>query len=97
MASTNLIRLINSIGKSTFVRYYREFADSRLSIQDVVAILPQEYTLKSRNSRTSHARKIFRDGLEKEALELILHSERVDDETINQARRLLSEARATRK
>ena len=95
MANTDLNRLINSIGKSTFVRYFHQFADHRLSNQDVVAILPAEYSLKARNTRTSKARRIFREGLEEEALELILRSERIDEETANGARKLLVQVRKT--
>lgn len=90
MPNTDLIRLIKSIGQSTFVRYYREFADLSLSNQDVASMLPSEYTLKSRNSRTSKARRIFREGLEENALNLISDSERVDAETSNRARVLLN-------
>jgi len=93
MPNTDLIRLVNSIGKSTFVRYYYEFADSSLSNQDVVAMLPQEQSIKARNTRTSKARRIFREGLEKDALQLICHAERVDDETANLARELLNRIR----
>jgi hypothetical protein len=90
MANTDLARLINSVGKSTFVRYYSEFADPSLSNQDVVAILPQDQSLKARNTRTSKARRIFREGLEKDALELICHADRVDAETASLAQELLN-------
>lgn len=94
---TDLIRLINSIGKSTFVRYYEEFADRSLSNQDVVALLPQEYTLKSRNSRTTKARRIIREGLQQEALEIIAHAQGVDAKTANGAQELLLRLRWNRK
>jgi hypothetical protein len=97
MPHTDLTRLINSIGKTIFVRYFREFADLRLSNQDVVAILPHEYTVKARNTRTSKARRIFRENLQEAALELILRSERIDPETANHARKLLIEIRSRAK
>ncbi|HEX5703904.1 MAG TPA: hypothetical protein VFX97_11935 [Pyrinomonadaceae bacterium] len=90
---TDLIRLINSIGKSTFVRYYENFRDSLLSNQDVIAILPEEYTLKSRISRTTKARRIFREGLEEEALEIISAAQGVDSDTANRAQELLRKLR----
>lgn len=96
MTTTNLLRLLNSIGKSTFVRYYDQFADLRLSHEHVVATLPESYTLKSRNSRATHARRIFREGLQEEALELILHAEGVDDKTRCGASDRLDRIRATR-
>ena len=86
---TALVRLVRSIGQSVFVRYYREFADSNLSNQAVAKLLPSEYTAKSRNSRTGHARKIFRAGLQIEALELICKSKRGDPESAANARELL--------
>lgn len=93
---TDLIRLINSIGKSTFVRYYEEFSDSSLSNQDVIAMLPPEYTMKSRISRTTKARRIFREGLEAEALEIISNAQGVDSDTANRARQLLRELRQSK-
>jgi hypothetical protein len=91
MPNTDLIRLIKSIGQSTFVRYYREFADLSLSNQDVASMLPLEYTSKSRKSRTSKARRIFREALEEDALILISDSAKVDAETATQAQALLNQ------
>ena len=91
MSETDLDRLIRSIGKSTFVRFYDEFGDSSLSNQEVVELLPIEYTLKSRRSRTSHARRIFREGLENDALWMIANSDGVDAETAQQVRVLLKQ------
>ena len=93
---TDLIRLINSVGKSTFVRFYEEFRNASLAHQDVVALLPQEYTLKSRHSRTTHARRIFREGLEEEALEIIAHAQGVDAETASRAGELLRKLRQSK-
>lgn len=87
-SKADLVRLLNSVGKSTFVRFYREFADPSLSNQDIAELLPKEFTLKSRQSRTAHARRIFRDGMERQALEIIVNSQ-ADVETTNGARHLL--------
>ena len=81
MANTDLVRLLNSVGKSTFISFFDAFADASLTNRDVVAMLPEEYTLKARNSRTSHARRVFREGLAEGALELICSSYRVDTKT----------------
>lgn len=96
MPNTDLVRLLNSVGKSTFVSFFDEFADSSLTNQDVVAILPEEYTLKARNTRTSKARRILREGLAEEALGLICASERADPETAKQAQELLEKLRSTK-
>lgn len=90
MSETNLPVLLNKIGKGIFVEYFREFYDSKLSNQDVIALLPQEFTFKSRTSRTSKSRRIFREGLEKEALRIIAESGRVDPEASKKAAKLLA-------
>jgi len=91
MAGTDLVRLLNSVGKSTFVRYYRQFSDRTLSHEDLVELLPKEYTLKARHTRVSKARRILDEGLHRQALELIANAERVDEQTVRRARELLKE------
>lgn len=91
MRETDLVRLLNSVGKSTFVRYYRQFSDRTLSHEDLVDLLPKDYTLKARHTRVSKARRILEEGLHRKALELIAKSERVDGETALRARELLKE------
>jgi hypothetical protein len=76
MPNTDLARLLNSVGKSTFVSFFEEFADASLTNQDAVAMLPNDLSLKGRNTRTSKARRILREGLAEKALELICSSER---------------------
>jgi hypothetical protein len=93
MTETELNNLLCKIGKDIFVRYFREFGDARLSNQDVIALLPQEYTFKSRTSRTSKSRRIFRERLEAEALAIIASSDRVEPEAAIEARKLLAQIR----
>lgn len=85
----DLERLLISVGKRVFVEYFSLFANSRLSNQQVADRLPNEYTDKSRLSRTSHARRIIREGLAPEALRIIAESERVDPAAVRAARQLL--------
>jgi hypothetical protein len=68
---TDTLSLLNRIGKAVFIEYYEQFKDSSLSNTDIVEMMPKEYTLKSRQSRTSKARRIIREGREEEALEII--------------------------
>lgn len=91
MPETDLVRLLNSIGKSTFVRYYRQFSDRSLSHEDLIELLPKDYTLKARRTRVSKARRILDEGLQRQALDLIAKSERVDEQTAHSARELLKE------
>lgn len=90
MKNAELERWLASIGKSTFVKYYDQFRNLRVSDQEMVDRLPQEYTLKSRRTRVSNARRIFRERLEIEALNVIVGSARVDEETGREALKLLN-------
>jgi hypothetical protein len=72
-----------------FVEYYNEFKNESNTNKEVVEKLPQKYTLKSRRSRTSHARWIFQNGLHIEALRIITSSDKVANEVQEEARRLL--------
>ena len=87
---SGLDRLLMSIGKSVFVQYFDAFNNSALSNNDVAEMLPAKYTLKSRQSRTAHARRVIRDGMKVEALELIAESNRVDPDIAKRARVLLN-------
>jgi hypothetical protein len=84
-----LDRLLNSVGKKVFVRYHAWFADLRMPASEIIDMLPQDYTLKSRQSRTSKARRIFREGWQREALQRIADSEKTDAEAAALAGRLL--------
>lgn len=96
MKETDLDRLVRSIGKSTFVRFYEEFSNSNISNQEMIELLPTEYTLKSRQSRTSKARRILREGLEEDALWMIANSDGVDAKTAQRVRVLLKQTTAER-
>lgn len=84
-----LDRLLNSVGKAVFVRFYAHFADPRVEDAEIVEMLSREYTLAASRTRTSKARRIFREGLHREALERIASSERTDGEASALAARLL--------
>jgi hypothetical protein len=94
MTEIELNYLLCKIGKRIFVQYFREFGNPSLSNQDVIALLPDEFTFKSRTSRTSKSRRIFREGLEKEALSIIASSDRVEPEAAIEARALLAQLRS---
>ena len=90
MSATNLESLLNRVGKRVFVEYFEQFRDSGLTNAEVVAMLPQEFTIKSRRSRTAKARRIIRDGLQAEALRVIAASERTETEAVARAELLLA-------
>jgi len=93
MNEAELNNLLCKIGKRIFVEYFREFGNPNLSNQEIIALLPQEYTFKSRTSRTSKSRRIFREGLAEEALSIIASSDRVEPEAAIEARALLAQLR----
>ncbi|MEI6133244.1 MAG: DUF1413 domain-containing protein [Bacillota bacterium] len=77
--------LLNKIGKKMFIEYYDVF-----KIDDKPEeLLPDTFTLNSKRSRSSSARKIFREGLQKAALKNIIESARLEDDTLRKAKRLL--------
>ena len=90
MNDQELNRMLGRIGKACFVTYFREFDDTSLSIEDVAEILMREtdYTEKSCRSRTSHARRIIREGRAKDALMIISASPRMSSEIVAKAKRL---------
>jgi len=91
---TDLNYLLSKIGKQTFVQYFREFGDFSISNQVVKSVLQNEKSFKDQacSSKITNARRIFREGLEKDALEIIAESNRRDMvETANEAHTLLIE------
>ena len=83
----DLIRTLNSIGKSAFVKYYYCFKDR--SPDECIAQFDENYTDKAKRTRTSKAKRIFREFKNLEALEIIANSDRVDDSTRNKAKQIL--------
>ena len=53
----DLIRVLNSVGKSTFVKYYYNFKN--LSRDECVSMFEEDYTDKAKSTRTGHAQRIF--------------------------------------
>lgn len=85
-------RNLRSIGMECFVTYFCKFADLTIRNLDVAELLRQErdYTMKSCNSRVSHARAIIRAGRAKDALLRISRSQSalVEDRDRDKARNL---------
>ncbi|MBR3595738.1 MAG: hypothetical protein IKL47_02005 [Clostridia bacterium] len=81
-------RVLNSVGKSTFVKYYYCFRDK--SRDECIVQIEEDYTDKAKGTRTGHAQRIFREGKHLEALNIIVSSNRVDEDTRLKAREILS-------
>ena len=87
----NLQELFKAVGKQIFVKYYYYFKDSRnYSVSDIVDIIEEDYTEKSKRSRTGHARMIFNNSWNIEALKIISNSN-VPIETIHECKKILAE------
>ena len=84
----DLIRVLNSVGKSTFVKYYYNF--KTLSRDECVYRFEEDYTDKAKSTRTGHGQRIFRENKHIEALEIIIKSDRVDFITRSRAKEILA-------
>lgn len=78
------MEILNKIGKSTFIEHYYDFKHDLTPADD----LPEDFTTNSKRSRTSKARKIFREGLHLEALQIIINSNRLDPKIVNRAKEI---------
>jgi DNA invertase Pin-like site-specific DNA recombinase len=71
----DLHRALNSVGKTCFVKYYKEFASNR-PVEDIVELLLNEegYAETASRTRVNNARKIIRQDLSNQALDLVINS-----------------------
>lgn len=83
----DLVRVLNSVGKSTFVKYYYNFKDK--SRDECIMLFDEDFTDKAKGTRTGHAQRIFRENKHIEALTIIAGSNRVDDATRKSATEIL--------
>ena len=83
----DLIRVLNSVGKATFVKYYYNFKSK--SREECILCFEEAYTDKAKGTRTGHAQRIFRENRNIEALEIIISSDRVDIGTREKAKEIL--------
>jgi len=83
----NIEKALNDVGAKVFIDFFELF-NSTLKNYEVIEKLPEKYTEKSRNSRTSKARKIIKEGYTLDVLEYILNSKRIDFETQEKAKKI---------
>ena len=60
-------KLLKSIGKRTFIKYYYNFKNT--SRDHCICSFEENFTDKAKSSKTGHAKSIFKNGLEKEKAE----------------------------
>lgn len=85
----DLIRTLNSVGKSTFVKYYYNFKNK--SREECISSFSENYTDKAKSTRTGHAQRIFRENMQFEALTEIVNSNKLDVSTINRAKEIMEQ------
>ena len=82
--------LIKTIGMKTFVKYYEKFKGN--TVQEIIHFmkLNENYSINSLRTKASTGKRVFRENLEKKALEIISNSERVEIEIREEAEKLLN-------
>lgn len=82
-------RMLNSVGKKIFIDYYYEFKnfnmDKDILAQKLLEENPKARKLSGQFIRISFARKIFSNNMQKEALGIIINSNRLDKDTLKKA------------
>jgi hypothetical protein len=69
--------LLNRVGKGIFIKYYEDFKELETkNVPNAVVVekIQENFTQKSKNSRTAKAKRIFAEGKQLEALKLIVES-----------------------
>lgn len=95
--SSDLIRMIRTVGMNTFVEHFHLFEDRTLTAADLVNALPQDLRLTSRRTKASTGRRIFREGLHLEALGMIAEARNVDPQTATAAAQILQMRKTSRR
>ena len=94
MKNINLKKCLESIGKSTFIKYFECFQQNYNTVSNDILFANFEnegWTQSTKNTKASIGKKIFKEGLEFDALEFIKSSSRIDEETKIKAKALFQE------
>lgn len=86
-----LDRALNSIGKKCFIDYYDDFKNCRNKkelAQKLLASNSNAVSLTAQTTRINYALWIFDNNLQKDALKIIMQSNRLDSATKAKARAL---------
>jgi hypothetical protein len=81
--------LIRTIGMKTFIEYYDKLKNN--SLREIINYMKsyENYAINSIRTKASTGKRIFRENMEKSALEIISKSERVEVQVREEALRLL--------
>lgn len=91
MVMTTVNRALNSIGKKCFVDYYYQFKDCVNKNYLAQSLLKENLSatsLSAQLTRINYAQWIFENFLEKETLDIIIQSSRLDAQTIQRAKQI---------
>jgi hypothetical protein len=88
--SESLEDLIKTIGMKTFVQYYDKLKNDLPTDIKQHMKLHKKYANNSINTKVSTGKRIFRENMEKQALEIISRSERVEEQIREGALKLLN-------
>jgi hypothetical protein len=89
---------LQKVGSATFVKYFALFEPEVAPSEAKAAIRKNDdFTESTLNSKVSNARRIFKEGLEKKALESIIKDGKQDKAILTKAAKLLEKAKTTKK
>ena len=86
---TTVERALNSIGKKCFIDYYEDFKncnDKEVLARKLLTNNSNATSITAQVTRINYAQWIFDNHKEKEALSIIINSNRLDDVTKRKAR-----------
>lgn len=83
--------MLRSIGKTVFVEYFEYFNDPNYSVNDITSILKKKGMYKDNvaESKASVGKRIIREGLAKDALEVISIAKKIKPQAVEKAKKLL--------
>lgn len=87
-----LVRDLQTVGKTTFVKYFKYFANPNYETGDVKHIMKQneKWSENSYNTKSSTGKSIVNRGLGNQALQIIANSNNVENWVIQKAKELLT-------
>jgi hypothetical protein len=93
MDEEKLVSALKAIGKECFISYLDYFTNWQLSNEEIASVIQQErsYTLNSCRSRTSKARSILKNDRLRDALQIIISSDRTDYQCRSKAKKILND------
>lgn len=91
MNDKQLLRSLRSIGMKCFVKYFEEFSNERISIEDLVDVLVREegYAEAGSKTRVRQSRRIIQSGRAQDALLVVVGAKRIEDGIRGRANELL--------